>query len=243
MRTFSALTGSGTCACGMNISGPGSSLSDPSRVSAMTPMICRSGSPANSRITPRPMMRRSVSGSPFGQNCFAIASLMIADRRRVLRVALGERPAALHGDPEHLEVARRHGLPPAAAVERPVGQRPADDDERQAVAALERHAARRAGDLDARNRAHPLDAEPHRLLDAVRLHEPLPRHRHPHRQDVPGSKPGFDRAQRDRGPHEQRRADEQDQRERDFGDHENRARLVLAEARARAAAALFQRGR
>ena len=78
MRTFSAFTASGTCACGMNICGPGSSLRPPSRMSATTPMICRSRSPANSFITPRPMMSRSESGSPFGQNCFAIASLMIA---------------------------------------------------------------------------------------------------------------------------------------------------------------------
>ncbi len=61
----------------MNISGPGSSASDPSRLSATMPMIWRSGSSANSFITPRPMISRSFSGSPFGQKRFAIASLII----------------------------------------------------------------------------------------------------------------------------------------------------------------------
>ena len=44
IRTFSALTASGTCACGMYIVGPGSLFSPPSRVSPTTPMIWRSGS-------------------------------------------------------------------------------------------------------------------------------------------------------------------------------------------------------
>ena len=99
---------------------------------------------ANSRITPLPMTSRSVSGSPFGQYCFAIASLMIDDRRRGARVALVERPAALDRNLEHLEVAGRDRHPAAAAVKRPLavgGERPPDDAEGQAVAALQRHAA------------------------------------------------------------------------------------------------------
>ncbi len=63
--------------------------------------------------------------------------------RRMAVVALGERPPALHRDLEHLEVARRDGHPAAAAVEWAVGLAP-DDLEWQTVAALQRHAARRA---------------------------------------------------------------------------------------------------
>lgn len=76
--TFSALAASGSCACGMNICGCGSLSSPLLRMSATTPMICRSPSAANSRIAPLPMTRRSASGSASGQYCRAIASLMIA---------------------------------------------------------------------------------------------------------------------------------------------------------------------
>ena len=84
-------------------------------------------------------------------------------------VALGERASAFHGDPEHLEIAWRHGQPSAAAVEGAVGERPAEDDERQAVSAFERDAARGARALDARHTAQALDAAPHQLLDGRRL--------------------------------------------------------------------------
>ena len=141
-------------------------------MSATTPMICRSVSAANSRITPLPMTSRSVSGSPFGQNCFAIASLMMTTGVDAARVALVERAAALHRDLEDLEVAGRHRHPAAAAVVRTLavgGERPADDAERQAVAALQRHAARRARLDDAGNRLQLLDAVAHQLLDRLRL--------------------------------------------------------------------------
>ena len=94
--------------------------SPPSRTSPTTPMICRSGSSANSRMTPRPMISRSFSGSPFGQNCLRHRLVDDHDRRRVPRVALGEGAAALDGNLEHVEVARRDRHPAAAAVERPV---------------------------------------------------------------------------------------------------------------------------
>jgi hypothetical protein len=91
--TFSAFAASGTCACGMNIFGPGSLLRPPSRLSATTPMICRSGSSLNSRMTVRPITRRSSSGSPLGQYCRAIASLMITTAGPVLLSrSLNDRP-------------------------------------------------------------------------------------------------------------------------------------------------------
>ena len=183
--TFSALAASGTCACGMNIAGCGSLFNPPSRVSPTTPMIWRSGSSANSRMTPRPMTSRSFSGSPFGQNCRAIASLMITTRGAAAVVALGERAAALHRDLEHVEVARRDRHPAAAAVERPVLERPADDPERQTVAALERHAAGGAG-ARRRRAARAARSTPLRTTcrHAFGLQELRARQRHPHRQHV-----------------------------------------------------------
>jgi len=64
MLELSALTASVCCACGMYILGCGSCVSWPSSVSATTPTIWRSGSSANSGMTPRPMTRRSRRGSP-----------------------------------------------------------------------------------------------------------------------------------------------------------------------------------
>ena len=111
------------------------------------------------------------------------------------------------------------------------------------VAALERHAAGGAGGHDARHRAQPLDAVAHHLLDAFGLQEPRPGQRHPHRQHVVRVEAGIDAAERDRRADQQRRADEQDERERHFGDHEQRARLVLPEAGAGTARALLERRR
>ena len=57
------------------------------------------------------------------------------------------------------------------------------------------------------------------------------------------SKPGSTRASATRRADQQRGADQQDQRQRDFGDDEHRARLVLPEAAARAPAAFLERRR
>jgi hypothetical protein len=60
------------------------SFSPPSRTSLTTPTIWRSGSAANSPMTPLADVSRSLIGSPSGQNSCAIASLMITTggRRR-----------------------------------------------------------------------------------------------------------------------------------------------------------------
>ena len=148
------------------------SLSSPLLLmSATMPMICRSPSPSNSRITPLPITMRSFSGSPFGQNCFAIASLMITTGVDVLGVALVERPSALHRDLEHLEVAGRHRHPAAAAVIRTLAvgrERPPDDAERQAVAALR---AARSRSRSPRPRRESPSASRRRCAPPVR---PLP---------------------------------------------------------------------
>ena len=60
---------------------------------------------------------------------------MITTGGALLRVALGEGAAALDRNLEDVEVAGRDREPAAAAVRRAL-ERPADDDERQAVAAL-----------------------------------------------------------------------------------------------------------
>ena len=64
--TLSAFAASGTCACGMYIVGSGSLFRPPSRVSPTTPMIWRSGSSANSRMTPRPITSAIVQRIALG---------------------------------------------------------------------------------------------------------------------------------------------------------------------------------
>ena len=167
---LSALARSGTCACGTHIFGPGSSLSAPSRLSATTPMIWRSGSAANSRMPPRPIAMPVAQGIALGQNCFAMASLMITTGGEAAVSRVGERAPALDRDLEDLEVAGRYRVPGAAAVTGLArGERTADDGEPQAVAAFERHAAGGAGQLHAGDRHHLLDADAHRLLDGFGL--------------------------------------------------------------------------
>ena len=164
------------------------------------------------------------------------------DRRRQLVVAFGERASTLDGDPEDLEVAGRHRQPRSAAVERPVGQRPALNDEAEAVAAFERHAARRACQLDAWNRAQSFDAVADEPLDRVGREELRVLQRHPHRQHVRRIESRIDRLEREGCPDQQRGPDQQDERQRHFDDHEDGSRPVLTETGARSARALFQRG-
>ena len=122
---------------GCTSSGRGSLFRPLSRMSPTMPMICRSGSASNSRITPLPMTSRSVSGSPFGQKLLRHRLVDDAPPAAPAVVALGERAAALDRDLEDLEVAGRHRHPAAAAVERALAAaaRPTTI-ERQAVAAL-----------------------------------------------------------------------------------------------------------
>ena len=111
------------------------------------------------------MTSRSFIGSlPSFQKRLAIVSLMIDDRRRRAVVAIAERAAALDRNLEHLEISRRHREPAAAAVIRAVVERPTDDRERQAEAALQRDAARRARDLDAGQRVQAFDAVAHQSV-------------------------------------------------------------------------------
>ena len=150
MRTLSALTGSGTCGCGMYIFGPGSWLRPLSRTSPTTPMISRSGSSRelahHAAADDQPLADRVLVLEGFADQRFVDDH----DRRRRLGVAVGEDAAFLDRDLEHVEEAVGLRRPAAAAMEALVGrQRPADDDERQAVAAFERHAAGRGRLLDA----------------------------------------------------------------------------------------------
>ena len=79
-------------------------------------MICRGVSEASSDMMPLPIQILSFSGSPFGQNRFAIAWLM-RPRSSGGIVVLVERPPAHHRDFENLEVSRRDRLPSATTVE------------------------------------------------------------------------------------------------------------------------------
>ena len=132
----------------MNICGCGS-LSSPLLVmSATTPTICRSA-------FGRELAHDALADDEALVERIALRPELLGhrlvdddDRRATWRVSRSLNVAsALHRDLEHLEVARRHRHPAAAAVERALAvgrERPPDDAERQAVAALQRHAARRA---------------------------------------------------------------------------------------------------
>ena len=109
-------------------------------------------------------------------------------------------------------------------------------------AALQRHATTRRGGLDFGQRLEPFAAFAHQLTDSGGLREALPRQRHAHRQHSLGIESRIDGTQRDVGANQQRGADQQDQRERDFGDHEHGARLVLFESGTGSSGALLHDG-
>src|SRR5580765_2580838 len=160
----------------------------------------------------------------------------------MVRVPLAERPAALDGNLENLEVAWRNRHPAAAAVIGALAvrvERPADDAERQAVAALERHAARRAGFDNAWDRLHTRDAVAHELLDGLRTFVRRSFQRHPQRQYAVRVEPGIDAAEGGRRANQERRADEQHERERHLDDDQYGARIVLPGAGPEPAALLF----
>ena len=116
---------------------------------------------------------------------------LVDDRHagRAARVLVREGAAADDRNLEGAEVGRRDRREAAAAVKRPVERAPFDD-ERQAEAALQRHAAGGAGDLDAGQGVQPLGAVPHQLRHRGRLREPRAPQRHAHRQHLCASKPG-----------------------------------------------------
>ena len=92
-RTFNSFNASGTCAFGIYIDGPGSRFSAPSRTSPTIPTICRGVSEASSDMMPLPIQILSFSGSPLGQNRFAIAWLMsTAGAPAALSCSLNVRP-------------------------------------------------------------------------------------------------------------------------------------------------------
>ena len=197
------------------------------------PMIWRGVSAANCGIKPLPIQILSFSGSDFGQNLRAIASLMTTAGGRAGDVAIRERAAADDRNLERLEVSRRHRQPTAASVKRAVRQRTAHHDERQSVPSFERHAARRRGGDHSGNAAQPLHPVPHQLVHRRGLRVLRPVERHPHRQHIFGVEARLHGRERHRSANQERRTDQQHHRERNFGDHQDGPRLVLAEARSR----------
>ena len=190
----------------------------------------------------------AADGEPLVQR-IALRPVLLRERfvdddhaGRAAVVEIRERAPALHGDLEDLEVAGRHRHPAAAAMSGPL-RRPADDEEPEAVAALQRHAARGARVHHARNGAQALDAVAHRLLDPRGCLKARRRQRHPHRQHVRRVEAGIDPAERDGRANQQRGTDQENQGQRDFRDDQHRPRLVLPEAGARSPAALLERGR
>ena len=85
------------------------------------------------------------------------------------------------------------------------------------------------------------DAVADQAVDAGGGGVPRPAERHAHGEHVrPVSKPGLTSAEGDGSADEQSGADQQDDGERDFADHQERAGFVLAHAGAAAAAAFLE---
>ena len=143
---------------------------------------------------------------------------------------------------EDVEVAGRGVHPASAAGVRIFAQRAADDVEGQTEAAFERQAAGGRGGFDTGNGVDAFAAIASELRDSRGLLKAIAGERHLHGEHVVRVEAGIDVAQRNEGADEQRSADEQHQRERDFADDEQGARLALAESGAGAVAAFLQRG-
>ena len=194
-RTFSALAASGTCACGMNICGRGSLSSPPSRMSPTTPMICRSGSSANSRMTPRPIDEPIVQRIALRPEL--LRHRLVDDRRPAATCCVSRSvnvAAALHRNLEHLEVARRDRHPAAAAVERPAvggaaGRRCGTAGRSRPRAARSTWRSRATTPGIARSCSTPSRTT---CSTRFRLLEPRARQRHPHRQHVVRVEAGID---------------------------------------------------
>ena len=163
------------------------------------------------------------------------------DAGRAAAVLVGETAAAQNGNLEHGEVGRRDRREPAAAMKRTGGERAPLDDERQAEAAFERYAARRARHFDARNRPQPLAAVTSQLTDRGGLRKPRAGQRHPHRQYVVRVEARVHRAQREEGSDEECGADEEHERQSHLGDHQECPRPVLPEPGTRSPAAFLDR--
>ena len=152
------------------------------------------------------------------------------DCRRQAVVAIRKGPSALDGNLEHVEVARRHREPGAAAMEGPLLERASQDAEWQPIPALERDAAGRRRAFDTGDRLKSLHTITHQLLDTRSLPVLRTGQRHAHRQHVARVEPRVHVAQCHKRSDEKRGSHQQQQGERDFDDDENRASLVVAEA-------------
>ena len=90
-------------------------------------------------------------------------------------------------------------------------------------------------------RVEPIEERPEETLLLGRGRVLAPRQRQARHQDVRGVQPEIDRLQRDEAAHEQPRADQQHQRQRDFDDDEHAAEPAAAEAAADAFAGVLER--
>src|SRR6267142_419651 len=155
-------------------------------------------------------------------------------------IPIGERTTALDGNFEDIEIAGGDGQPPASAMERPLPQRPARNDEWETIAALQRDTTRCGGTDNAGYGANTFHTFANDLLDNRGLQKSRSRQRHPHGQNVRRVEAGLDGTQRNLRANEQCRSHEQNHSERNLGDDQQRANLVMSKAGARASAALFE---
>ena len=106
---------------------------------------------------------------------------------------------------------------------------------------LQRHQRGSCRDLDARKRSDAANTLVNHLDHARRLFELGTRKRHAHRQDIVRIEARIDLPNRNEGSDQQPRSDQQHQGQRRLGGHQQRASLIVSQARAAAIAALFER--
>ena len=158
---------------------------------------------------------------------------------RVRGVVFSKVASAQNGDPEQAQVTRRDAHPLASAAV--FIDRTPDDLEGRAIFDIDGPPKAGGRKFHSREGIEPVAAIPQELSHAGCVLVALAVERHLHGENIVRIEAGTHLVEGDEGANEKRRADEQDQGQRDFADDQQRAGLPLAESSARAVAALFQR--
>ena len=163
----------------------------------------------------------------------AMLTLITAHARARLRLGGGEGAATHRRHAERVEVVRGHAGEEEARFAAGLDLGALDIDPADVAAAVERYQVRGAGGLHARDRleaAHDVvDAARHRAVDLIRLAG----HEHPHRGERRRIEAGVGALQIEEAAREERGADQQDDRQRHFGDDQDVAGAAAPRPRRR----------
>src|SRR5271156_5875025 len=230
-RLSSAVAPSVTCVSGMNMSGAGS---------RSRPLFARVADDADDltrglfefRAEPVADGNARADGVAFGPK---VPGHGLADDHHAIGsglIALVEGPAADQRNSKNLKVLRRNVAPLHVAVIRTVGRRHSFNGERQIDTAGDRQAAGTGNGFDARQSLDAAFRFTHGLRHAGGGRESRAGERHLHGQHIVRIEAGLHGAQRHESADKQRRANQQNQGEGQFGDDQDGARFVLAESAA-----------